>query len=353
MMSESLEFVTAVRRSVPLLISISSVSGGGKTYSALLLASGIAGPNGKVGFLDTENGRGTMYADSPGIVKALPDGYVYSRLDPPFSPERYVAKIQAAEKAGINVLVVDSVTHEWEGIGGCTEIAEKNKLRGMPNWSKAKMEHKRFMNQCLSTNMHLIFCIRAREKTKIVKDANGKETFVPIGVQPVTEKNFVFEMLVSLMLEEQAHFAVPIKVPEPLVQFFPGGKMVTQSDGLHIRQWNDTGRPAAQNEHLIKRSRAAAEQGMAAYTEYFKGLTPVQKKALADSVHEENKKIAAQADAEAQAASETDPAPTPAPSTGQTAVEPAIPAVSPAPSADHQGTDWFGGDGGGSEQYPD
>ena len=121
----ALEFKRAVRKSVPMLVSISGTSGSGKTYSALLLAAGIAGPSGKVGLIDTENGRGEMYADSPGIKAALPNGYLYLRFDPPFTPERYIEHLQAAESAGIAVCIVDSGSHEWEGIGGVSEAAEK------------------------------------------------------------------------------------------------------------------------------------------------------------------------------------------------------------------------------------
>jgi hypothetical protein len=290
-----MEFRPAVRKASPMMIATSGVSGSGKTYGSLLLAAGIAGPTGKVGFIDTENGRGSMYADSPGIVKALPNGYLIAQLDPPFSPDRYIEAIVAAEKSGVSVLVIDSATHEWEGIGGCAEIAETQKLKGMPNWSKAKMLHKRFMNHCLTSNMHIIFCLRAREKTKIVK-VNGKEEFVNVGIQPIAEKNFVFEMTVSLHLDEKTHFASPIKVPEPLAHLFPEGKLITKEDGERIRQWNETGSALDPLEQLIKRSRTAAEQGRVKYREFVQSLTPDQKKRFPATIHEQNKKTAEEAD---------------------------------------------------------
>ena len=294
------QFTKAVRRSVPMLISLAGVSGSGKTYSALLVASGLAGPNGKVGFIDTENQRGSLYADSPGVMAALPNGYEIIQLTPPFSPARYIECIQAAEDQGITVLIIDSASHEWEGIDGCCEIAEKNKLRGLPNWSMAKREHKKFMNYLLSTNLHLVFCLRAREKVKIVEvvKENGKKAteVVPIGIQAIAEKSFVFEMLVSLRVEEETHFAVPIKVPEPLVHLFPGGKLLTREDGERIRKWNEGGRPLEDNEQLKKRSRAIAELGTEAYREFFVALPKAQQKALAGPWHDENKFIAEQAD---------------------------------------------------------
>lgn len=294
-----MQFTKAVRKSVPMLISVSGTSGAGKTYSALLLAAGLAGPNGRVAFIDTENGRGSLYADSTGIVAALPNGYEIGQLDAPFSPERYITAIKCAEECGCNVLVIDSTTHEWEGIGGCCEMAETNKLRGMPNWALAKREHKRFVNHCLSTSMHIVFCLRARDKVKIVdveKNGRKQQEVVPIGIQPIAEKNFVFEMLLSLQLDEATHSAVAIKCPEPLKHLFTGSRLLTKADGEHIREWNEGGRALEPFEQLQKRARVAAEDGTEAYQKFYAELTPAQKKALRDTTHEENKRIADQAD---------------------------------------------------------
>jgi hypothetical protein len=249
--------------------------------------------------LDTENGRGTLYADSPGIMAALPNGFDITQLDPPFTPARYIDVIDAAEKAGITVLVIDSASHEWEGTGGCCDIAENNKLRGMPNWSKAKLAHKKFMNRLLSTNMHVICCLRARDKVKmvdVVKDGKKSTEVVPIGIQPIAEKAFVFEQLLSLQLEEKTHLAIPIKVPEPLGKFFAGDKLLTKADGERIREWNETGSVADPMDQIRKRARMEAEDGTKAYAAFYASLTAPQKKALLDTTHAENKRVAEVAD---------------------------------------------------------
>jgi len=294
-----LEFRKASRKSVPMLLSISGVSGSGKTYSALKLAAGLAGKTGKVGMIDTENGRGEMYADSPGIIEDFPDGFWYCRLDPPFTPRAYIDALKAAEAVGITVPIVDSVTHEWEGIGGCCEMAEERKLGNMPNWALAKMEHKRFVNYCLTSPMNIIFCLRAREKTKIVEIGNKKE-FVPVGIQPIAEKNFVFEMLVSLRVEEETHHTIPVKVPEPLVHLFPTEALITKEMGEHIREWNDGGNPLDEFDQLAKRAKAEALNGVEAYRRYFSSLTKKQKAWLVRHGHEDNKFDAEQADMAAQ-----------------------------------------------------
>ena len=291
----TLEFRQAVRKAVPMLIGLAGPSGSGKTYSSLLLAAGIAGPEGRVGMLDTENGRGEMYADSPAIMKALSSGYEYTRLDPPFTPAAYVAGIEAAEKAGLQVLVVDSLSHEWEGTGGCEEIAEEYAIKGQPNWKMAKIAHKRFANHCLSASMYIIFCMRAREKVKFVKVGNKTEV-VPIGIQPICEKNWMFEMLVSMRIEEETHHAIPVKVPEPLIHLFPKEVLITEGLGQRIREWNETGTALPVGEQLGKRARAAAEQGYKCYREFYDGLAKAQKKELRDADHEQLKRIAQEFD---------------------------------------------------------
>jgi hypothetical protein len=308
-----IKFTKANRKAAPMLLSISSVSGGGKTYSALLLAAGIAGPSGRVGFIDTENGRGEMYTDSPGVLKALPGGYEYVKFDPPFTPARYVQHIQAAERAGITVCIIDSASHEWSGTGGCCEMAENNKLGKMANWSLAKREHKKFVNHILTSPMHLIFCLRAQEKVKIFKKGDrivtgtdiqadesipiaDKDCIIPLGLQSIAEKNFVFEQLVSLMLDERTHHVVPVKVPEPLLPLFPSGKLITKEDGERVRLWNDTGAIVYNEaERLIQRARIVAEEGLSAYEKFFTALTAPQRKMLA-GVHDQNKAIAKAAD---------------------------------------------------------
>jgi hypothetical protein len=292
-----LQIRKAVRKSVPLIMSVSGTSGSGKTYSALLLAAGLAGPNGRVGLIDTENGRGCFYADSPGIVAALPQGFEIMDLDAPFTPARYIEAIDAMEKAGVNVLVIDSGSHEWEGTGGCSDMAAADKGR----WNKAKQANKRYVYRLLYSTMHVIVCLRAREKSKIIpknESASGKEEVISLGVLPIAEKSFVFEMLLSLQLDEHTHHAIPVKVPEPLASLFPGGRLITKADGERIRQWNETGSTGDASERLKKQARAAAEDGMSAYTAFYSGLSAPQKKIIFDSTHAENKLIAERADNE-------------------------------------------------------
>src|SRR5215470_11276783 len=102
-------FTPAVRQQVGLLIALAGASGSGKTYSALRLAKGIS-PSGKIFFIDTEARRGLHYASQ--------FQFMHADMRPPFSPERFVEGIRAAEEAGAEVVVLDSFSHEYDGEGG-------------------------------------------------------------------------------------------------------------------------------------------------------------------------------------------------------------------------------------------
>jgi hypothetical protein len=319
-MADEFQVTDAVRESVSLLAAIYGPTGSGKTYSALLLAAGIAGPDGLVGMVDAENKRGSLYADDTGICKAMPGGK-YKRVDltAPYHPQRYIKALRALEAAGCTVAVIDSTTHEWSGEGGCCDIAAENKLGQNDNWSLAKKEHKKFMAYCMSSKMHVIFSLRAHEKSKPVKKGDPilppgmtlkdaldagmnvlrheRSGYIVLGMLPDTEKNLVYECLISLRVDDETHHAYPVKVPGMLKHVFPGGKLITKADGEAMRQWNDGGQQADPTEKLRERARLAAGDGMKAYLAFFKSLTNTERHILASTDHEKNKEIADRADA--------------------------------------------------------
>src|ERR1700751_515251 len=103
------------------IIGIAGISGSGKTFTALLMARGMVSKASEIGFLDTENKRGSLYAN------ILDGEFMIGDLYPPFNPERYAEAIKEFQDAGVKVLVIDSVSHEWEGEGGCDDIANAPK----------------------------------------------------------------------------------------------------------------------------------------------------------------------------------------------------------------------------------
>lgn len=216
------------------IIGIAGTSGDGKTYTALLMARGMVDKASEIGFLDTENKRGSLYAD------ILDEPFMIGDLVPPFSPDRYAEAIKEFQEAGVKVLVVDSVSHEWEGDGGCDDIANAPLAAGkkMANWIGAKKAHKRFMNVLLQCNMNVIVCIRAREKT----DFKNPTAPVSLGIQPICEKNFMFEMTASFLIKEQGKKQVFLKIPSFLKDALGDGNgYLGQDAGKKIATWLDKG----------------------------------------------------------------------------------------------------------------
>lgn len=252
----------AQREGARLVIGIAGVSGSGKTYTALQLAWGMAnGDASKVGFLDTENKRGSLYADSLVSKDGQIHQFLIGDLYAPFSPQRYIDAILEFQKAGVEVLIIDSVTHEWEGAGGCQEIAANTTSR-MADWKRAKAEHKRFMNALLQSDMHVICCIRAREKTDFTNPKEPKA----LGLQPIQEQNFMFEMTASVMMHDSGQRQEVLKCPADLVDILGRGNgYLSAKDGLQLRKWVDGAKALESDVERHKNMlQSITEQGEAA-----------------------------------------------------------------------------------------
>ena len=297
-----LQIRKAQREGARLVIGLAGVSGSGKTYTALQLAYGLANGNAeKIGFLDTENKRGSLYADiiknKAGEVQPFLIGDLYA----PFSPQRYIDSVLEFQAAGVEVLIIDSVSHEWEGFGGCQEIATAANPR-FPDWKKAKGEHKRFINTLLQTNAHIIVCIRAREKVEIIKEKNdqGKlETIVrPLGLQPIQESNFMFEMTAAFMMHEQGQRQDVLKLPEELQTILGSGQgYIGAREGLAIRKWVDGAKQLDPALEAAKNSlQTTTERGMDALSAAWTKTPKAIKTALGVEFLETLKKSAAEFD---------------------------------------------------------
>jgi hypothetical protein len=266
----------AVRGESKAIIGIAGTSGSGKTYTALLMARGMVKNATEVGLLDTENKRGSLYSD------ILDGPFMIGDLYPPFSPKRYSEAIKEFQEAGVKVLVIDSVSHEWEGEGGCDDIANAPKADGtprkMPNWIGAKREHKSFMNTLLQCNMHIICCIRAREKT----DFKNPDKPVSLGIQPVCEKNFMFEMTASLLMDNEGKSQKFLKMPEFLRATFGDGNSYLGVDtGKKILSWINKGEKEDPEITRVKSEMLmACELGLAKVVDIWNKLSPAMKKKL-------------------------------------------------------------------------
>lgn len=251
------EIKKASRAGVKPLIGIYGESGTGKTMSALLLARGLAGA-GKVILIDSESGRGSLYSD------VIPSGYDTLELREPFSPARYIEAIQAVEATDAAVLVIDSASHEHEGIGGVLDMANENEVRsgkaGLHNWKVPKMEHAKFMLKMLQSKLPIIVCLRAKYKTRQAKGTvemaeSGAISRNQVGktvilkdekTSPIAAEDFIFEMVAHMEIL-QDHSIVLTKVSHPsLRDCFPKDQTepISGKHGELLAAWcNAAGKP--------------------------------------------------------------------------------------------------------------
>lgn len=286
-------YAPAFRKNVGALIMLAGPAGSGKTFSALTIAQGLAGPNGKVAICDTENERALYYAERF-------DFSLYYSMDEPFRPARFEAAAVAAQQQGANVWVCDSFSHEHVGPGGLLDYheAEMQRMAGddwnkrermkAAAWIKPKMEHKHMLQRLYQLNMHVILCCQAERKTAMRTaeegPKKGKLEFIDLGFQPIVGSDIPYAMTASFMFDTAAP-GVPIVIKPLLPELVPIIDLKRPLDigtGERIAAWargQKTEATKAENETKTSTRRrqppseAEIEAGAKALAERFQATT--------------------------------------------------------------------------------
>lgn len=226
-----MELKKATRKTVKLRLGLSGASGFGKTYSALLLAYGMTNDWSKIAVIDTENESASLYSDL-GNYNILP-------LSAPYEPERYIEAIKVCENADIEVIIIDSISHEWEGVGGCLDIHQR--LGGQFNhWAKVTPRHNAFLQAILQSKCHLITTVRRKQDYDMVKNTNGKTEPVKVGMKEITREGYEYEITLNLELINDNHLAKASKDRTKLFMNKPEF-VITPETGKTIIDWCNTG----------------------------------------------------------------------------------------------------------------
>ena len=170
-----MELRQAKRKNAKMKLALQGSAGSGKTYSALLLASGMANW-GKIGVIDTENNSAELYSH-------LGD-YNVLQLEKPFTPERYIKAIEICEQAGMEVIIIDSITQEWDGPGGILSIHGAMAGNSFANWNKVKPMHNKFVQKALESQCHIICTIRTKTDYAMT-EKNGKVVPEKVGLKGI------------------------------------------------------------------------------------------------------------------------------------------------------------------------
>lgn len=243
----------------PLWMGIMSPSGGGKTLSALRVATGMQEVvGGDIYGIDTENKRMLHYADKFKF-KHVP-------FSPPFGSLDYLEALRWCNRKGARVIIIDSASHEHIGQGGYLETAEavvdriagddykRREKAAMAGWAKAGPLRQKLIEGIKQLDGCFIFCFRAKERVKPMK-INGKTEIVEQGFMPIGADDLVYEMAVNCMLPPRAN-GVPLwrsdhvgerlmmKLPNYLAHAFEDNKPLDEETGRLLARWASGGSQA-------------------------------------------------------------------------------------------------------------
>jgi hypothetical protein len=225
-----MELKKASRKQVKLRLNISAPSGAGKTYSALLMAKGLVGDWSKIAVIDTENGSASLYSN-------LGEFNVID-LQGPFTPEKYTEAIQACVNGGMECVIIDSSSHEWNCLLEENELLANAKYRGntWSAWSQTTPRHDRFVQSVLHCPAHVITCTRSKTETVMGEDKKVKK----VGMKDVQREGWEYELTVSLNIDRDTHCAIPSK---DRTNLFEGKNpfMITEKTGELIKEWCESG----------------------------------------------------------------------------------------------------------------
>lgn len=230
----------AVREKIYTKIALMAPSGGGKTYGALRLATGMVqeieketGKKAKILMGNTEQKRGYYYADE--------FSYDIVDIDAPHNPEKYVDLINFAVENGYDVLIIDSSSHEWEGKGGCLDL--QNQAGGnYQAWSKVTPRHQKFIDAIAESPIHIIATMRGKDQYETTKDEKtGKMSVQKLGVGAKQRDGFEYEFTCTFLIDQKTNTS---EIQKDNTHIFEnqGATILTEKHGAQIIQWANSGK---------------------------------------------------------------------------------------------------------------
>lgn len=281
-----MKFSKAMRKQAKLRLALTGPSGSGKTYGALIIAKGLGGTT---AVIDTEKGSASLYSDR--------FNFDVLELDPPFTPERFIEAITAAQDAGYDNLIIDSLTHEWSGTGGCLEMLDslaKAKFGGntWSAWSVITPRHNKFLDAILRSDVNIIATMRSKTETAQVDKGNGKKRVDKLGMKSEQRDGVEYEFTTVLDLNHETHTAVASKDRTGLFSN-ADFTVIDETTGQRLMAWMNDGNSKADIDLAHFTESASNAQDMdtlkAAFAEAYKTLRDTPEQAKAQEAYESRK----------------------------------------------------------------
>jgi hypothetical protein len=190
-------FQKAIKQESKMRLAIAGPAGSGKTYTSLLIAGALA-DGGKIAVVDTEHGSASKYAD---LFQ-----FDVMEMDPPFHPDRFAKAIREAQEAGYKVIVLDSLSHAWNGTGGLLEVvdqiaARSNSRNTFAAWKEGTPIYNKLVDAILQSDIHVIATMRQKMDYVLEADEKGKQKPVKVGLAAVQREGFEYEFDVVMNMD--------------------------------------------------------------------------------------------------------------------------------------------------------
>ena len=198
-------FQKAQKQQLKARVAFVGPTGSGKTWTALEWARTLVGPDGRIAVVDTENNSAAYYSDR--------FDFDVCPVGEPYEPHRLTTIIREAAKEGYDAVVVDSLSHFWEGEGGVLDIADNAGQRSgggnsFAGWKVATPQLRNLIDVLRSVDMHVIVTMRSKMEWVLDQvERNGRTVSVPrkVGMAPVMRQgvDYEFTVVIDMNLEHE------------------------------------------------------------------------------------------------------------------------------------------------------
>lgn len=328
--------VTEIDEPLPLSIGLSGGSGTGKTYTALSMARGIARemtgrPDANIGYVDTENRRALHYKTQFPEMLHFDMQAVDAKGDMiGFPPERWIDVIDAAEATGVDVLVIDSFSHAWEGVNGVLDLQSqeldrlagqdqaKRMKQGQLAWASVKPRYRRLIDRIVRAKVPVIICTRAKpvmqakNRDNNWKEENARDTKTrrkDVPWDPASDGDLMFEMTTMVILDPSApgHPIHQIKVADQFKNLLDARQPMSSETGRRMAAWAKGDGEGAKQKEVLDAARAEARKGGDSFRAWWVTDAAKADRPLMKPILEELAAIAAKADEDAADQEDDDP----------------------------------------------
>lgn len=227
---DNTSFVQPTRDGCYLKILLSGLSGLGKTWGALEIATGLEKDPSKIALIDSEAGSGKLYCQQ--------FDYRYAEITTPFSPEHFTHVLEDAVQQKFTCVIIDSLSHEWIGEGGMLDIASSAQQSIYGGWGTATPRHNKFMSQLMALPIHVICTVRVKSEYEIVKNWKGKEMPQKTSrMIPVQKEGIEYEFTLFLQLISTGNAAVL----KDRTNSLPDNISIDRKLGEKLQEWTKQG----------------------------------------------------------------------------------------------------------------